>query len=89
MARLEMTSLAFMLVCVPLPVCQMRRGNYRQFAGDYFVCSLVISLALSAKVAEILIHQRRRFFQDAESADEFGGIISPHIEVDQREQFVQ
>ena len=24
MARLEMTSLAFMLVCVPLPVCQMR-----------------------------------------------------------------
>ena len=28
MARLEMTSLAFMLVCVPLPVCQMRSGNW-------------------------------------------------------------
>jgi len=27
-ARLEMTSLAFMLVCVPLPVCQMRNGNW-------------------------------------------------------------
>src|SRR6202453_3389404 len=27
MARLEMTSLAFMLVWVPLPVCQMWRGN--------------------------------------------------------------
>ena len=28
MARLEMTSLAFMLVWVPLPVCQMRNGNW-------------------------------------------------------------
>ncbi len=28
MARLEMTSLAFMLVCVPLPVCQTRNGNW-------------------------------------------------------------
>ncbi len=27
MARLEMTSLAFMLVCVPLPVCHTRSGN--------------------------------------------------------------
>src|SRR5258708_1333425 len=27
MARLEMTSLTFMLVCVPLPVCQTRRGK--------------------------------------------------------------
>ena len=27
MARLEMTSLTFMLVCVPLPVCQMRSGK--------------------------------------------------------------
>jgi hypothetical protein len=27
MARLEMTSLAFMLDCVPLPVCQMRSGK--------------------------------------------------------------
>src|SRR5207302_11351223 len=26
-ARFEMTSLAFMLVCVPLPVCQTRRGR--------------------------------------------------------------
>ncbi len=26
-ARFEMTSLTFMLVCVPLPVCQMRSGN--------------------------------------------------------------
>ena len=28
MARLEMTSLTFMLVCVPLPVCQTRRGKW-------------------------------------------------------------
>ena len=27
MARFEMTSFTFMLVCVPLPVCQMRSGN--------------------------------------------------------------
>src|SRR2546423_985267 len=28
MARLEMTSLTFMLVCVPLPVCQTRKGKW-------------------------------------------------------------
>ena len=28
MARFEITSLAFMLVCVPLPVCQMRSGKW-------------------------------------------------------------
>jgi hypothetical protein len=28
MARFEMTSFTFMLVCVPLPVCQMRNGNW-------------------------------------------------------------
>ena len=28
MARLEMTSLAFMLLCVPDPVCQMRSGKW-------------------------------------------------------------
>ncbi len=28
MARFEMTSLAFILVCVPLPVCQMCNGNW-------------------------------------------------------------
>ena len=28
MARLEITSLTFMLVCVPLPVCQTRSGKW-------------------------------------------------------------
>ena len=28
MARLDMTSLTFMLVCVPLPVCQTTRGKW-------------------------------------------------------------
>ena len=28
MARLEITSFTFMLVWVPLPVCQMRSGNW-------------------------------------------------------------
>ena len=28
MARLEMTSLAFMLVCVPQPVCQTNSGKW-------------------------------------------------------------
>ena len=32
MARLEMTSLAFMLVWVPLPVCQMRSGKWSSSA---------------------------------------------------------
>ena len=36
MARLAMTSLAFMLVWVPLPVCQTRRGKWSSSApgGD-------------------------------------------------------
>ena len=28
MARFEITSFVFMLVCVPLPVCQMRSGKW-------------------------------------------------------------
>jgi len=40
-ARLEITSFTFMLVCVPEPVCQMRSGNWSsQLAGNHFVRSL-------------------------------------------------
>ena len=43
MARFEMTSLAFMLVWVPLPVCQIRSGNWSSrapFATSPAACSM-------------------------------------------------
>jgi hypothetical protein len=36
-ARLAITSLRFILLCVPEPVCQITNGNDRQFTSQYFV----------------------------------------------------
>ena len=72
MARLEITSLAFMLVCVPLPVCQMRSGKLVvELAGDHFVGRLRDQARLFRRqLAEFLIHQRRGLFQNAEGANQ-------------------
>src|SRR5713226_699524 len=49
MARLEMTSLTFMLVCVPLPVCQTRRGKCSlSFPSMTSSAAWVMRAALSA-----------------------------------------
>src|ERR671934_192026 len=55
-ARLAMTSLAFMLVCVPLPVCQTRNGN----------CALSVpaitssaACTMSRALADVREHGRR------------------------------
>ncbi len=66
MARLEMTSLAFMLVWVPLPVCQTLRGNWSSsfppetscaaatmrsdFSGDSMPRSALTSAAASLRI---------------------------------------
>ena len=39
MDRLEMTSLAFMLVWVPLPVCQIRKGKWASSAPEVTSCA--------------------------------------------------
>jgi len=66
-ARLEITSFTFMLVCVPSLVCQMRSGNWSfQLAGNHFVRSLHDELANSgASFTQILIHQRASLLQHA------------------------
>src|SRR5882672_2802592 len=46
MARLEITSLTFMLVCVPLPVCQTRRGK----------CSLSLPSMTSSAARMMRLH---------------------------------
>ena len=87
MARLEMTSLTFMLVCVPLPVCQMRSGNWSSsLPGDDFVGGLHDQLGLFRRqLAQILVHQRAGLFQDAEGADQLRRHdVAANIEMNQR-----
>ena len=55
MARLEMTSLAFMFVCVPLPVCQTDERE------------VVVELALDDLVGGL--DDERRAFSGAEQAE--------------------
>ena len=72
MARLAMTSLAFMLVCVPLPVCQMRRGNWSSSLPAMTSSAGQSDQArfFRRQLAELLIDQRRGFLQDAEGANQ-------------------
>ena len=87
MARLEMTSLTFMLVCVPLPVCQMRKGNWSlSLPAMTSSAAWTMSLAFSAgKLAQILIHQGAGLFQDAEGADQLGRHgVAADVEMQQR-----
>ena len=87
MARFEITSLTFMLVCVPLPVCQIRKGNWSlSFPAMTSSAACTINLALSAReLAEFLIHECRGFFQDGKGANQFGRHgVAPDVEVMQR-----
>ena len=67
-----------------LPDAQGEMGV--EFAGDDFVGGLDDELGFfGGEFAEILIHHRGGFFQDAEGADEFGRHgVAPDIEVDER-----
>ena len=68
-ARFEMTSLAFMLVCVPEPVCQTRSGKCAsKLTVDHLVRRLDDQLHLVlGQLAEIKIDDRRRLFQNAQA----------------------
>ncbi len=72
-ARLAITSLAFMLVWVPLPVCQTRSGKCAsRVAGDDFVgrAGRSASAFVGRQLAELAVDQRRGLLQDAERADD-------------------
>ena len=71
MARFEMTSLAFMLVCVPLPVCQIRRGKWSSSSPSITSSAafLIRCGFFRGEFAQILVHHGGGFFQDAECAD--------------------
>jgi hypothetical protein len=50
-----------------------QRELVAKFAGNDFVCCLHDQLGFIAReLAEFLIHECRGFFQDGESADQFG-----------------
>ena len=71
MARLEMTSLAFMLVWVPLPVCHTRSGNWSSSlpVGD-LARGLHDELGQRrVEHAQVGVGPRRRLLQDAEGPD--------------------
>ena len=78
MARLAMTSLAFMLVCVPLPVCQMRSGKWSSSLPS-MTSSAAVTMR-SASCPSSLPRSRlarAALLEDAERADQRGGILSP------------
>ena len=72
MARLEMTSLAFMLVWVPLPVCQMRKGNSASSCAlDDLVGGADDEFGFFGRhLAEFVIGFGGGFFEDADGADD-------------------
>ena len=72
MARLEMTSLAFMLVCVPLPVCQMRSGNWSSSCAlGHLVGGLLDQGGqVGVELAQVAVDRGRRALQDPEGPDQ-------------------
>ena len=72
MARLAITSLAFMLVWVPEPVCQTTSGNcVVELAVDHLLGGARDRLAeLRLELAELAIDPRRGQLDDAEGADQ-------------------
>ena len=72
LARLAITSLAFMLVWVPEPVCQTTSGKcIVELAGDHFGRGRGDRLAeLLVELAELHVGLRRRLLQQAEGADQ-------------------
>ncbi len=68
-ARFEMTSLAFMLVCVPLPVCQTRSGKWSSSFPSITssqACDDQLRLIVR-QLAEVFVHLRRGLFENAEA----------------------
>ena len=86
-ARLEITSLAFMLVCVPLPVCQTRKRKVIvELSFDHFVASLHDQLCLIVReFAQVFVHECRGLLENAKRANHLAWhSIVADVEVMQR-----
>ena len=61
-ARFEMTSLTFMLVCVPLPVCQTNSGNSSSSSPARISSAAftISSRLLVGELAEVAVRRARR-----------------------------
>ena len=71
-ARLEMTSLAFMLVCVPLPVCQTESGKWSSSLPSMTssAARMIASAFSVGERAAVAVDHGRRLLEDAERADQ-------------------
>ena len=78
-ARLAMTSLAFMLVWVPLPVCQMRRGKWSSSlpSATSRAAALMSRRPVVVELAEVVVGPGRRLLQDADGPDERASASGP------------
>ena len=87
MARFEITSLAFMLVCVPEPVCQMRSGKW---ASSVAVAHLAGGVddqrgAGLVHLAQLGVGHRGGFFEQPERPDDGPGhLVFADGEVNER-----
>ena len=91
-ARLEITSLTFMFVCVPLPVCQTRSGKCASSlpATTSSAAWTIRSVFSVVELAEIVVDQRGGLLERRHRFDDLLGhhVARPHavadVEVDER-----
>ena len=86
MARLDMTSLTFMLVCVPLPVCQTTRGKWSSSLPSMTSRAATrIGSARLGELSEALVDGGGGVLDDGERAKHLHGhLLAPNLEVLQR-----
>ena len=79
MARLAMTSLAFMLVEVPDPVWKISTGNSRSsLPSTTSVAAATMACAIGdSSLTPFQVHERRRALHPAEGVDHLRGIGRP------------
>ena len=70
-ARFEITSLTFMFVCVPLPVCQTESGNSSSsLPAMTSSAARTMSVGLLVgQLAEVPVHERGGLLEDRHAAD--------------------
>jgi hypothetical protein len=87
MARFEITSLTFMLDCVPEPVCQTTSGKWSLSlpAMTSSAAFTIRSRVAFVHQAELEIGQRRRLLEDAEGPDDLDRhLLAADVEIGER-----
>ena len=86
-ARFAITSLTFMFVWVPLPVCHTTSGKWssRRPSITSSAAATMARALSSGQEPEVAVHQRARLLEDAERADHLAGeSLAPDPEVLER-----